>query len=456
MSNNKIANQLNESMQELTPAIKMSIEWANAILGHSSEDAMRQTAAVLIMPITRGALKTCKSCAIAKARQKTLNNKSEGAKADKFNGWVYHNIATMKESNEDKSLSRKMVWHNLAEETVNFKQSTFFLYKSNMLKDMCAFMQQEKARRHLIKIIWQDNAGKNTKLVTLAHLKDWKLETMFENTACKTPQQNSYAELAFTVIAVKTRAVMNAVQIPKSEHFKLWSEAAKTVTALDNLIPVTWKGETKTRYYHAGHKIPKFVKYLRAFGEAEIVKDKKDGKVGNRGITKLFVMYTDGHTGNCYRMYNPVASQVCKTGDIIWYWWMYFTSENYDKMKLLPVIAVLITNDVSNADLTVTEVIKVVLLNALGREGTAMVAKTQDSPSKEGWVTVTTKKGRQSIPPDHYGLATGTTVSWNVTASEVDIETETEALVAQGYYDIFNLVNVSEIALLAMHHKQST
>jgi hypothetical protein len=56
------------------------------------------------------------------------------------------------------------------------------------------------------------------------------------------------------------------------------------------------------------------------------------------------------------------------------------------------------------------------------------VAKT-DSPSKEGWMTVTTKKGRQSIPPGRYDLATGKTVSWNVTASEVDVATETEALV---------------------------
>ncbi len=109
-------------------------------------------------------------------------------------------------------------------------------------------MQQEKACGHLIKIIQQDNARKNKMLVTLAHLQDWKLETIFENTACKTPQQNSYVKLAFMVIATKTRVVMNAAQIPKSECFKLWSEAVKTVTGLDNLIPVTWKGEPKTRY----------------------------------------------------------------------------------------------------------------------------------------------------------------------------------------------------------------
>ena len=50
------------------------------------------------------------------------------------------------------------------------------------------------------------------------------------------------------------KSEMNAAQIPKSDHFKMWSEATMTVTALDNLIPVTWKGETKTRYEHARQK----------------------------------------------------------------------------------------------------------------------------------------------------------------------------------------------------------
>ena len=199
------------------------------------------------------------------------------------------------------------------------------------------------------------------------------------------------------VIESKTRAVLNAMQKPKNERFKLWSEAAKTVTALDNLIPVTWNGITKTRYEHAGFKIPKFVKYLRrTFGEAGIVKNGKDGKVGDRGITIVFVGYTDELAGNCYRMCNLVTSQVCVTQDIIWWGRMYFTTENCDKTKVLPVIAVPITNDVTNEDLAVTEIIKIVLPNTLGREGTEAAAKT-DSPNKEGWVTVTTKKGRQSI-----------------------------------------------------------
>ena len=119
----------------------------------------------------------------------------------------------------------------------------------------------------------------------------------------------------------------------------MWNEAATTVTALDNLIPVTWNGITKTRYEHAGFKIPKFVKHLRTFVEAGIVKNGKDGKVGDRGITMVFVGYADEHAGNCYRMYNPVTSQVNVTRDVIWLGRMYFMTENCEKTKVLPVIA---------------------------------------------------------------------------------------------------------------------
>jgi hypothetical protein len=133
--------------------------------------------------------------------------------------------------------------------------------------------------------------------------------------------------------------------------------------ALDNLIAVTVNGETKTRYEHAGLLFPSFVKHLRTFGEEEIMKNEKDGKVGDRGITMMFVGYADGHAGNCYRMYNPVTSQVCESPDIIWMGCMYFTTENCKKTMVQPAIAVPITNDVSEENMKVTEVMKVTLPN---------------------------------------------------------------------------------------------
>jgi hypothetical protein len=48
-------------------------------------------------------------------------------------------------------------------------------------------------------------------------------------------------------------------------------------------------------------------------------------------------------------------------------------------------------------------------------------------------------------------------VSWNVTASKVDVETETDALVVKetGYYNMSNVVDLNEVALLAMHYMQT-
>ncbi len=97
----------------------------------------------------------------------------------------------------------------------------------------------------------------------------------------------------------------------------------------------------------------------------------------------VFVGYADEHAGNCYRMYNPVTSKVNVTRDVIWRGLMYFTNENCEKTKLLPVIAVPITNDVTNEDLSVTEVMKIMLPNSIGEEGTEAVPKA-DCPTKEG------------------------------------------------------------------------
>jgi hypothetical protein len=110
----------------------------------------------------------------------------------------------------------------------------------------------------------------------------------------------------------------------------------------------------------------------------------------------MFVGYSSAHAGNCYRMYNPVTSRVSETRDILWLGQMYFTSENCKKIKMLPVIAVPITNDMSNKDMTVTEVIKVMLPNTMGWEDKVTDTETHEtanSSNKEGWQIVTTKYG---------------------------------------------------------------
>ena len=55
--------------------------------------------------------------------------------------------------------------------------------------------------------------------------------------------------------------------------FKLFPEAAITATYLNNLVPVTLNGDTKSRWEHAGYEIPSWAKNLRTFGEARTIND---------------------------------------------------------------------------------------------------------------------------------------------------------------------------------------
>jgi hypothetical protein len=71
-----------------------------------------------------------------------------------------------------------------------------------------------------------------------------------------------------------------------------------TTTFLNNLVPVTVNGETKTRWEHASHKTPLWFKFLLTFSEAGTVKEGKKGKVLDRGITMMFVWYDNEHNGN--------------------------------------------------------------------------------------------------------------------------------------------------------------
>jgi hypothetical protein len=143
-------------------------------------------AVVLNMLITRGGLKTCESCTIAKAKQMNVNIKSKGKKAQVFNGRMFDNIAIVKEDNSKKKLCQKSVWNICVDNLVGFNRSKLFFYKNEMSEYMCELMQREMRQGYQIQIIQQDNVGENNTLITLAHSKEWKLDTSFENTARKT------------------------------------------------------------------------------------------------------------------------------------------------------------------------------------------------------------------------------------------------------------------------------
>ncbi len=87
-----------------------------------------------------------------------------------------------------------------------------------------------------------------------------------EYTVRDTPQQNLLAEQGFTFISSKTRATLNAANIPQEQWYKLFSECAMTMTKLDWLNIVEIDGVIKTQIKHFGYGLPKLVQYLCTWG----------------------------------------------------------------------------------------------------------------------------------------------------------------------------------------------
>jgi hypothetical protein len=149
---------------------------------------------------------------------------------------------------------------------------------------------------------------------------DWNFKIQYEFTARDTPQQNHYAELGFTVLANKGRAVMHQANIPLLLRCKLWREAFKTVTLLDGLIAVEIEAVTATRYVHWCGQNPAFAKHLKTWGEAGIVKLKiaATPRVADRGVQCMMVGYAIDHEGDCYQMWDLTTKGAHESRDVIW------------------------------------------------------------------------------------------------------------------------------------------
>ena len=154
----------------------------------------------------------------------------------------------------------------------------------------------------------------------------WKLNLDFKYTSRATPQQNSLAETSFTVILNKAQTLMVDANVPYHMKYKIIQEAIKTATKLDGLVIATINGKSQTRYEHFGYKIPKFASYLKAWGEAGVVKTKSktEAKLKNKGTTCIMVGYANEHNGDCYRMYDPINHCIYQTRDVVWLKHMYY------------------------------------------------------------------------------------------------------------------------------------
>lgn len=136
-------------------------------------------------------------------------------------------------------------------------------------------IQKWKNNKLIVKHMRMDNACENKKLQQRAESNNWKFDISFKYTARNTPQQNYLAELGFAVLANKGRAMMYRANVPKAMCYQIFPKAFETATLLDGLVTVNIDGKILTHYKHFFCHEPRFIKYLRTWGEAGTVTLKK-------------------------------------------------------------------------------------------------------------------------------------------------------------------------------------
>jgi hypothetical protein len=174
--------------------------------------------------------------------------------------------------------------------------------------------------------LWMDNAGENLLLQERAESKDWKLGLVYKYMARDTPQQNALAEIGFTKIGGRAKAMMKRAFTPDKVRHLVMPKALKVATKLDRLVPITINGTTKSHYEHLFGSNPPFAKHLRTWGEAGTVtlREKVHPKEKNKGVMCMFVDYAEHHAGDCYEMWDPKTARVHKTRDITWLHHMFY------------------------------------------------------------------------------------------------------------------------------------
>jgi hypothetical protein len=126
----------------------------------------------------------------------------------------------------------------------------------------------------------------------------------FEFTGQDTPQRNYLAEVELATIASRGRAIMSAAAIPKELCQIFWREAFQTSTYSDGLVLVEIDGVLKTRFEHWEGTLPRFLRYLRKWGESGVLKLRTSTtpKIYDRGKVCMFVGYSPNHAGDTFRM----------------------------------------------------------------------------------------------------------------------------------------------------------
>ena len=120
---------------------------------------------------------------------------------------------------------------------------------------------------------------------------------------------------------------------------KFWCEVISTATKLDNIMVSRERTKPPCTLFY--NDAPKYMKFLRSFGEMAVIAisdgKKMRSKLDTRGRTGIFVGYADDHAGNVYRFINIQMKQIILSRDIQWLnsFWKEYKKRRDDSKKLV-------------------------------------------------------------------------------------------------------------------------
>ena len=317
----------------IEPGKSIPISKFHQMTGHTGAYLMKTTADYMDIKLT-GKLEPCETCAQAKIRQANVPKNKEKQVPSRPGYRLFIDISSFKHE----SMGGKRHWLIVVDEFSDCSQSFFMKRKSDQIDLLPVWIKELKAKYGTdIKYIRLDNSGEKRSLQKKYDKQN--LGIIFEFTAPGTPQQNSVVERKIPTLMGRSRAMMLTAGFSQQDKRKFWCEVISTATKLDKIM--VRRERTKPPFTLFYNDEPKYMKFLRSFGEMAVIAisdgKKMRSKLDTRGRTGIFVGYADDHAGNVYRFINIQTKQIILSRDIQWLnsFWKEYKKRRDDSKKLV-------------------------------------------------------------------------------------------------------------------------
>ena len=200
--------------------------------------------------LVRGKSKPCEVCVAGKAKQKNVTKSSGHVPAQEKCGGIFLDISTIKSPKDIKVSVTKLHWMIMMDKRIGLKLSYFFQEKNGMIDPTCVQSRKWRIVGQPVRLVRSNNDGDNFKLEQVANGKDWKMDINFGYTGAGTPHRNPLAELGFTVIGARVRALMYHTNLKTNIRYRVYKEVYRNAAMFDGLTVTDIDGKQATRYEH--------------------------------------------------------------------------------------------------------------------------------------------------------------------------------------------------------------